>query len=346
MSIGLPMGLALASGVNTYLPLFGLALIARFGNVVQVSPKFQWLISDQAIVVLAILAVCEILADKFPGLDHVWDFIHTLLRPVAGALAAGATLSTDRIFELLLVMLTGASLATAAHSAKASVRLVSTSKGFGVANPFLSVLEDVAAVVATLLSVYAPWLMVVIVLLFVAVFALLGPPLLRTLRFNLGAVFGWLRWCVRKLAGVPAPRELRESLLEMGPDRLRGLSGTLQPGEELLGALGGWKRTGWGPRRVWLLITPRRIVLAERRFLRGVKAQSLTYRELTFVREWESLLLARLEYITRQNRSVTVLLPKTQAAFAALGAQKICELAGISAEPPATPAARLAPVSL
>ena len=143
MSIGLPMGLALASGVNTYLPLFALALIARFGNVVEVSPKFQWLISDQAIVVLAILAICEILADKFPGLDHIWDFLHTLLRPVAGALAAGATLSTDRIFELLVVMLTGASLATAAHSAKASVRLVSTSKGFGVANPFLSVLEDV-----------------------------------------------------------------------------------------------------------------------------------------------------------------------------------------------------------
>src|SRR3990172_5165609 len=113
MSIGLPMGLAMASGLNTYLPLFALALFARFGNVVQISPKFHWLISDQTIVVLAILVLTEVLADKFPGLDHVWDFIHTLLRPVAGALAAGAVVTTDNAFELALVMLTGGSLATA-----------------------------------------------------------------------------------------------------------------------------------------------------------------------------------------------------------------------------------------
>jgi uncharacterized membrane protein len=340
------MGLALASGVNTYLPLFALAMLARFGNVVHVSPKFQWLVSDQAVIILAILAVCEILADKFPGLDHVWDFIHTLLRPVAGALAAGATLSTDRIFEMLLIMLTGASLATAAHSAKASVRLVSTSKGLGVANPFLSVLEDVAAVVATLLSVFTPWLMLVIVLLFVAAFALLGPPLLRTLRFNLGAIFGWLRWCVRKLARKPAPRELRESLLDMGPGRLRALGATLESGEELLGVLSGWKRTGWGPRRTWLLITPRRILLAERRLLGGIKAQVITYPELLLVRERESLLLARLECVTRQNQSVTVLLPKTQAVFAVLGAKRICEFAQLGAEPPVPPPSKLEPVTL
>jgi hypothetical protein len=53
----------------------------------------------------SILVLCEVLADKFPGLDHVWDFIHTLLRPVAGALAAGATVSTDNILESALAML-------------------------------------------------------------------------------------------------------------------------------------------------------------------------------------------------------------------------------------------------
>jgi hypothetical protein len=201
-------------------------------------------------------------------------------------------------------------------------------------------------VVATLLSVYAPWLMVVIVLLFVAVFALLGPPLLRTLRFNVSALLSWLKWCARKLSRAPAPRELRESLLEMGSDRLRDLGAILETGEELLGVLSGWKRTGWGPRRVWLLITPRRIVLAERRFLRGVKTRTITYPELNLVRERGSLLLARLEYVTRQNQSVTLLLPKTQATFAALGAQRICELAGVSQETvPATPV-KLAPVTL
>lgn len=96
MSFGLPLGLALASGVNTYLPLFVMTLFARFSGMVHVSPRFQWLISDEAIVILGVLCACEILADKFPVVDNAWDFVHTLLRPVAGALAAGATLKIGR----------------------------------------------------------------------------------------------------------------------------------------------------------------------------------------------------------------------------------------------------------
>src|ERR1035438_5907146 len=91
MISGLPWGLALSSGVNTYLPLFLLALYARFGHVIHLSPRFAWLASDQALVVLGGLTLCEILAQKLPVLDNIWDFLHTLLRPIAGALAAGAT---------------------------------------------------------------------------------------------------------------------------------------------------------------------------------------------------------------------------------------------------------------
>lgn len=345
MSLGLPMGLALASGMNTYLPLFALALFARFGNVVQVSPRFQWLISDQAIVILAILAACEILADKFPGLDNVWDFIHTLLRPVAGALAAGAVLSTDQVFELLLVMLTGATLATAAHSAKASVRLVSTTKGFGIANPILSLVEDVAAVFGTLLSIYAPWVMLVLALLFVIALALLGPPLARMLRLNLSMLGGWLRWVGRKITRHSDPKELRASLLEVSPDRLRTLNGELEPGEELLGTLRGWKRSGWGPRQAWLLITPGRLILVEPRILRGPKTQATPHPELALVRSRISPWMARLEFVTRQNQSVAIFLPKSQAAFAALAAEQIRAVAVLGTPPLRPGTATVAPVT-
>ncbi len=336
MSIGLPMGLALASGVNTYLPLFGLALFARFSHVVEVSPRFQWLVSDQAIVILAILTGCEILAEKFPGLDNVWDFVHTLLRPVAGALAAGATLSTDRVFETLLVMLTGASLATAAHSAKSGLRLVSTSKSLGIANPILSVVDDVAVVGATLLSLYAPWVMLVIVVLCVAVLALMGPPLLRLLRFNLSVLAGWLKWLAGRGRRGPRPHELRQTLLDLAPDRLRSLSAALAPGEELLAVLSGWKRSGWGPRQAWLLITPRRLVLAERRLLRNPKLQATLHNEVALLIDRESLLLARWEYVTRQNQSVRLLIPKPQAVLARLAAGRVRQFAGLS-DPTATP---------
>ena len=128
MISGLPWGLALSSGVNTYLPLFLLALFARFGHVVHLSPRFAWLDSDQAIFILGALALGEILAQKFPVLDNIWDFLHTLLRPIAGALATGATVNTNNALEITLAMVMGGTLAAAAHSTKSGLRLMSTSK--------------------------------------------------------------------------------------------------------------------------------------------------------------------------------------------------------------------------
>jgi hypothetical protein len=42
-------------------------------------------------IALVILTLADLLADKIPGVDHVWDAIHTVLRPIAGALVAAAS---------------------------------------------------------------------------------------------------------------------------------------------------------------------------------------------------------------------------------------------------------------
>jgi len=323
MSIGLPWGLALASGVNTYLPLFLMALFARFSHLVHISPHFQWLISDEALVVLGLLAACEILAQKFPALDNAWDFVHTLLRPLAGALAAGATLSSDRAFELVLTMFVGGTLATAAHSAKSSLRLLSTSKTLGLGNPILSVVEDVAVVAGTLAAVYAPWLMLVVVLFFALVFTLFAPWLIRTLLYDLRILAGWLAWVWGKATRAPQPSDLRESLLEVSPGPLGRLAGQLAPGEELLAILSGWKRSGWGPRRAWLLLAADRWLLVQRRWLRKPLVRSLPHRDVVMVRNRNSLLVGKLELLTRQNESITLHLPKNQARFAALAGERV-----------------------
>lgn len=346
MSIGLPLGLALASGLNTYLPLFAMTLFARFSGMVHISPRFQWLISDEAIVILGVLCACEILADKFPMVDHAWDFVHTLLRPVAGALAAGATVNADDVPGLVLTMLTGATLATAAHSAKSSVRLMSTSKTGGIANPLLSLVEDVAAFGGTLLAIYAPWVMLGIVVVFAVCFALVGPWLLRTLWFNLRVVASWLRWMMEKTFQARQPSTLRESLLDLAPHRLRRLTAHLDAGEDLLGVLSGWKRSR-GPRRSWLLVTPKRLLLIERRVFSKHKALSAPYTDIAAVRERNFGPFARLELLTRQNESLTIHLPKTQAIFGAMVAEKIREFSDVS--PPnltvPTPATGLASVA-
>jgi len=339
MSLGLPWGLALTSGVNTYLPLFLLALFARYTHLVNLSPRFEWLISDQAIIILGVLAVCEVLAQKFPLVDNIWDFVHTFLRPIAGALAAGATSAADGAAATALALLTGGTLATAAHSAKSSVRLLSTSKSFGFANPLLSLGEDLAVVAGTLLAVYAPWVMLGIVLLFVLLFAVFGPWLLRTLWFDLRIVAAWLGWLGGRILGTPRPHALKESLLELTPDRLRSLSATLDSGEDLLGVLSGWRRSR-GPRPCWLLVTPCRLLLAERRPFRPPKVRAIPYANVAMVRDRNLVLFRKLDLLTCQNESYTLSLPKTHAAFGTLAVAQIRELSR-----PSIPAGGAAPTA-
>jgi hypothetical protein len=345
MISGLPWGLALSSGVNTYLPLFLLALFARFGQVIHLSPRFAWLTSDQAIFILGALALCEILAQKFPVLDNIWDFLHTLLRPIAGALATGATLNTNNTSETVLAMLMGGTLAAAAHSTKSGLRLMSTSKSYGAANFAISLGEDAGVLTATLLSVYAPWVMLAIVIIFVVLFAFFGPRLLRTLAFDLSiagsALGGIFRWVFRRKHAT----NLKESLLEIAPERLETFTHLLERNEELLGALPGWKRSRGGPRRTWVLLTSRRLLWIESRLFRSSKAQSLDYGEITLARHRNMILFARAEFLTQRHENFSITVASGHTRFAETAVQVISHLAGLDIPAPQAtpqPAPRLA----
>jgi hypothetical protein len=340
MISGLPWGLALSSGVNTYLPLFLLALFTRFGHVIHLSPRFAWLDSDQAIFILGALALCEILAQKFPVLDNVWDFLHTLLRPIAGAVATGATINTNNAMEIAVAMLMGGTLAAAAHSTKSGLRLMSTSKSFGTTNFAISIGEDAGVLITTLLSVYAPWVMLAVVIIFVALFAFFGPRIMRTLAFDLNiagsALTGVFRWVFRRKHQV----HLKESLLEIASERLEKFTSVLERKEELLGVLPGWKRSAGGPRRTWLLLTSQRLLWIESRLFGKSRAQSLDYREITLARHRNMLLFSRAELLTQRHENLTLTVASSHIQFAGQAVQVISHLAGLDIQaPPPTPQA-------
>jgi len=325
---GLPLGLALATGVNTYLPLFILALFARLNSAhIHLSPPFHFLTSDAALIVLGSLAACEILAQKFPGLDNIWDFVHTLLRPVAGAVAAGAAVNTDRILEMAVVMLLGGALAAGAHSTKTSLRVASTAKTLGFANPVIGLLEDLGVVAASLLSIYFPWIMLAVVLLVTIVLALVGPRVMRAISFDIRVVWAWFAWLARRLRGKAGPVELRESLLEVGPVELEALKGRLTAGEELCGILSGWRRSAGGPRAGWLLVTTRRIVHVEPRLWRAPRIESFDYAGVTLARSSHRGIMARLDLLTRKSDRVTMNMRRTHAPLADLAVKEINRLA-------------------
>ena len=183
MNIGTPYGLALASGIDAYIPLLAFALCARFLHLFKVNPNLAFITQDWCIIALVILALADLFADKIPVIDHIWDAIHTPLRPVAGAIVAAAA-SSDQTSgaAFLLPLLLGGTLAGMAHTTKTATRLASTATTAGIANVGLSIAEDVMVVIATLLSLFAPIVMVIVVVLFVIIFLLVVPRLFRLLR--------------------------------------------------------------------------------------------------------------------------------------------------------------------
>jgi uncharacterized membrane protein len=156
------IAIAAACGFRAFLPLLALGLASRLG-VVHLGAQAAWLGTDPALVMLAIAALVELLADKVPVLDHALDAAATLVRPAAGALAGWATFGPIHpALAVAAAVVLGAG-AFGIHALKAKTRIGSTLLTLGHANPILSVAEDAAAVVLSATAFLAPVIALVLV---------------------------------------------------------------------------------------------------------------------------------------------------------------------------------------
>ena len=161
----LGLSLASASGLRAFLPLLVMAGASRL-HVITLNSQFAWLHSTTALVILGVAALAELLADKVPVVDHALDALQTVVRPAAGALALASTQShADPTMAAIMGLILGAPLAGSLHLAKGGTRLASTATTAGVANPFLSVTEDITALVLSVLAVFVPILAFLLALL-------------------------------------------------------------------------------------------------------------------------------------------------------------------------------------
>jgi predicted permease len=155
-AIAAGIGLAACSGLRAFLPLFAAGLAARFLNW-PLAPHVAWLASNAALVAFGIGAVLEIVADKVPFLDHGLDLVHTLVAPVVAVLVSvSAWTQLAPSHGLLLSLLAGAPVALAVHTLAATARVTSSAASAGIANPVLSVGEDVTTIIGLLLAFLAP----------------------------------------------------------------------------------------------------------------------------------------------------------------------------------------------
>jgi hypothetical protein len=168
-------GLGVGAGVNAYATMLVFGLLARLRPGMFPDDLAHFFSSTPVLIALGVLYTVEFIADKIPAVDHVWDVIHTFIRPAAGALVAWAAVS-DQIPHgaVILASVIAGSAALGSHLVKASVRGISTATTGGLGNPILSLLEDVFAFVNAILAIFAPLLVVVIVLLVSLYFVHLG----------------------------------------------------------------------------------------------------------------------------------------------------------------------------
>jgi hypothetical protein len=166
MDIFSAFGLSASAGLNAYIPLLTVALLARFTDLISLDAPWNALESPWIIGLLVVLAGVEFFADKVPAVNHVNDLIQTFVRPAAGAIlfAASARVITD--IHPVLSMAAGVLVAGVVHTVKsAAVRPAITAATAGAGNVPVSILEDVVSTALSILSVVLPVLISVILIL-------------------------------------------------------------------------------------------------------------------------------------------------------------------------------------
>ncbi|GAA1825059.1 DUF4126 domain-containing protein [Actinomadura chokoriensis] len=165
------LGLSAAAGLNAYIPMLVVGLIARYGDLVRLPAEFGWLADGRVLAGLGVLLAAEIVLDKVPVVDSVNDAVQTFVRPAAGGAVFAATDAAGRLDSSAFMQEhpwigwgLGIAVALIVHAAKASVRPVANAGTMGAGAPVLSTAEDTAALVMSVLAIIAPVIGLIVVL--------------------------------------------------------------------------------------------------------------------------------------------------------------------------------------
>lgn len=159
-------GLSASAGLNAYIPLLVVALLAKFTNLIHLQEPWSTMTSWWVIGVLIALTVIEILADAFPGLNHVNDVIQSFVRPTAGAIVFAATSSQVGDVSPVLGLIAGLLVSGGVHAVKAlAVRPAINTVSGGLGNVPASLAEQATTTAVSVLSVIIPVIVAVLLVL-------------------------------------------------------------------------------------------------------------------------------------------------------------------------------------
>ncbi len=139
--IALAGALGWASGVRLYLVVLLMGL-AGFMGWVQLPQGLHLLANPVVLGASGFMVFVEFFADKIPGLDSLWDVVHTVIRIPAGAALAAGVFGADSSAMGLVAALMGGTLAATSHAAKATSRAAINTSPEPFTNIGTSLVED------------------------------------------------------------------------------------------------------------------------------------------------------------------------------------------------------------
>ena len=185
IALGRTIPFAFASGINLYATVAVLGLCSRF-HIVALPDQFRAFEHPLIISVALAMYVVEFVADKVPWFDSLWDTIHTLVRPIGGALVAVTALGDASPGPQAVAALLGGSVAMTTHLGKAGTRAVANTSPEPFSNWALSLGEDAIAIGLTYFAIQHPLLALAIAVFLLVAIVACATVLLRSARSRFG----------------------------------------------------------------------------------------------------------------------------------------------------------------
>lgn len=179
--LGRTLGFSFAAGINLYATVAILGLASRYGWVA-LPDQYRAFDNDLVIGAAIVLYLVEFVADKVPWVDSMWDAVHTVIRPVGGAVIAVTTLGDASPAMEGLVALLGGTLAAGTHFTKSGTRAVANTSPEPFSNWILSLAEDAFVIGLGVIALKYPLIAALVVIVGVVLMIVFAAWIVRAVK--------------------------------------------------------------------------------------------------------------------------------------------------------------------